>query len=312
MIKKNGFISISIIYSFFVVFLLLMLLIMSTYINNRFSFTIYKNDIKKKNTETYDPYGSSPKLANYISTIVSSSSSWLVTSEYGIRFQGNTPNNYVRFNGERWRIIGVFDSGTHGVSGASLVKIVKDTPLSISSTNTNEMTIAYHSGYNTWSNSPLRTYLNGTYLTSRVNSESKNLIQNVTWKTGTYATYLNDRLTSQYNYERYGTGTSGSVGLIYPSDYGYASLASYCPRTTYYLKNFELCRSYNWLDISSEEWTITPSPSSGQAYYIHPDGYIAEKAVTNYYAIRPVVYLKANVVLSGGSGTYDDPYTIAI
>lgn len=45
--NKNGFISISVIYSFFLVILLLLALIMSTYINNRVNFGIYLDDIKK-------------------------------------------------------------------------------------------------------------------------------------------------------------------------------------------------------------------------------------------------------------------------
>ena len=46
MIKKNGFISISIVYSFFVVFMLLLVLIMASYVNNRNSLNVYKKDIK--------------------------------------------------------------------------------------------------------------------------------------------------------------------------------------------------------------------------------------------------------------------------
>lgn len=45
--KKKGFISISIIYSFFIVFLLLLVLTLSTYITNRYSFGIYTKDEKK-------------------------------------------------------------------------------------------------------------------------------------------------------------------------------------------------------------------------------------------------------------------------
>ena len=70
--KKNGFISISIIYSFFLVFMLLLVLIMASYVNNRTSLNIYKKDIKvriAKNSSnlnlayTYEKFDSKSKLA---------------------------------------------------------------------------------------------------------------------------------------------------------------------------------------------------------------------------------------------------------
>ena len=41
------------------------------------------------------------------------------------RFEGKNPNNYVWFNNELWRIVGVFNNTTHGVSGKNLVKIIR-------------------------------------------------------------------------------------------------------------------------------------------------------------------------------------------
>ena len=44
---KKGVISVSVIYSFFLIFCLLLILIMTTYTNNRVNFKLLKNDIKK-------------------------------------------------------------------------------------------------------------------------------------------------------------------------------------------------------------------------------------------------------------------------
>ena len=46
--KKNGFIAISIVYSFFAAFLLLLILIITSYVNSRERYGIYINDIKQK------------------------------------------------------------------------------------------------------------------------------------------------------------------------------------------------------------------------------------------------------------------------
>ena len=40
-----------------------------------------------------------------------------IKSELGIRYEGTNPNNYIFFNNELWRIIGVFDETTHGITG---------------------------------------------------------------------------------------------------------------------------------------------------------------------------------------------------
>ncbi len=45
------------------------------------------------------------------------------------RYEGKNPNNYVNFNNELWRIIGVFDENTHDIPDKKLVKIVKDEPI---------------------------------------------------------------------------------------------------------------------------------------------------------------------------------------
>ena len=52
-----------------------------------------------------------------------------VVNENGYRYEGKNPNNYIWFNNELWRIIGVFDSATHGQSGKNLVKIIRDNSL---------------------------------------------------------------------------------------------------------------------------------------------------------------------------------------
>ena len=95
--KRNGFISISIIYSFFLVFMLMLLLILSSFINARMRLNIYKKDVKQSEAaENQDVY-----LADYIKSHTSENAN----GEY--RFTGTNPNNFIRFNSELWRIIGL-------------------------------------------------------------------------------------------------------------------------------------------------------------------------------------------------------------
>lgn len=72
MIKdKKGVISISMIYSFFLVFCMLLVLIMTTYSNNRLNFKLIKNDLKKSYFVTESVGSSTLSLENKSSGILS-------------------------------------------------------------------------------------------------------------------------------------------------------------------------------------------------------------------------------------------------
>ena len=49
-----------------------------------------------------------------------------VVNENGYRYEGKNPNNYIWFNNELWRIIGVFDENSHGQASQNLVKIIRN------------------------------------------------------------------------------------------------------------------------------------------------------------------------------------------
>jgi len=295
--------------------MLLLLLVMTTYINNRFNFTIYKNDIKQKNTEIYDPYASSDFLYEHLTSLVdrtSSQTAWKVVDEYGIRYQGKNANNYVVFNNEKWRIIGVFNDSVHSITGKKLVKIIRSEPLPISGVNANNLTLPFDNTVNDYGASLLKNYLNNTYYSSRLTLQSRDMIEPVYWKKGTHNNYYDSGLINQYNYEQSGLSDIANVGLMYPSDYGFASLASACSRSSNYLYSYGDCLPYNWLTNYVSEWTITPSAAASSMNIITASGNLGTTLITTSLAVRPVVYLKENVLYVGGTGSEDNPYTIAI
>jgi len=311
MVKKNGFISIPIIYSFFVVFLLLLLLMMSSYVNNRFNFNIYKADIKKQFSNENGSVLGTQNFRNYIKGLVTTTSSqtaWKVVYEKGgYRYQGATPRNYVRFNNELWRIIGVFDGSTHKQS-KELVKLVRDLPFNTmySSENTN-----------VWKNTSLSRTLNNNYVW---NATSEQMLTEVTW-VASQVTSISYTPEQMYTQERVVTANSESnakVGLIYPSDYAYAVLSTICPRTTL-LSGYKPstgtsnCATLNWLSTSQIQYTLTTSNSNNIMVIDNVGNLKKESNLRNgNYTARPVVYLKENVMLYGGDGSYDNPYTIML
>ena len=261
-----------------------------------------------------------------------------VVIENGYRYEGKNPNNYVLFNGELWRIIGVFDSNTHGLSGQNLTKIIREESIGSYAWN--------KSNTNNWSVASLKTILNDYYYNynastgvdecyfysttvpgncdftkTGLNETSRSMIENVTWHLGGHSTqsatastfYTAERGTTVYGSNS--TTTTGYIGLMYPSDYGYSVLASSCARTTNLSSyNSSSCGGESWLLKNGYEWTMTHKTSySSFVFYVYRNAYVDNSANANYgNAVRPTAYLKSNVYVISGTGSITDPYVIGI
>ena len=258
-----------------------------------------------------------------------------VKNENGYRYEGKNPNNYVWFNNEYWRIIGVFDSASHGQANKNLVKIIRADVLD---------GLAWHkSNPNDWTAASLNKLLNGAYYNAQdgtssgyccgcgmtvtancdytkkgIQSGYRNMIANVTWHLGGYSS--KDATTEAfYGYERgttvYSgrpTSTTGYIGLMYPSDYGYSVLSSSCARTNT-LNLYGTCAEASWLYGKGYEWTISPdSSSSSYVFFLSDDGSLNSNHARYGRVARPVLYLDASVYKIDGEGTLDKPYIIGM
>ena len=260
------------------------------------------------------------------------------TVDNNLRYIGADPNNYVYFNCsdynnpsnstcELWRIIGIFNENSHGISGEKLVKLIRSDSLgdtSWDSANTND-----------WSTASLQTTLNGDYLNGSgsyassgiKNDTTRNMIANVTWKLGGSSTY--DDVTASMFYERE-RGTTvysgrpttwqGEIALMYPSDYGYStSGGSTTNREACLAKelynwdssSYSDCKNNDWLFNSTIQWTLTPYSSySFRVFYVGNPGYVDSRSAYDSRGVRPSVYLTSNVGISGGDGTMNNPYIL--
>lgn len=271
-----------------------------------------------------------------------------VANEKGYRYEGSNPKNYIWFNNELWRIIGVFDSNDHGVIVGNIINSG-----GTSSTNNINLTkiirndsignIIYDLDENNdWQRSDLfRLLVSNFYNSTDASNEGtcyqyKNIIQgNCNYeKSGIkpeYRDMVRNRVSwnvsggtasstssSIYSSERSGakltagfaTLTNISVGLMYASDYGYSAT---CVRTTT-LDSYDTatCAGTSWLKKYAREWTmdLDSSSSSTKVLYINYSGKVASSSTTAGYAVRPVVYLHENVELIGGDGSIYNPYRI--
>ena len=288
-------------------------------------------------TLNYTDSTSKVNLADYIIGLSGTTQgTGQVVNENGYRYEGKNPNNYIWFNNEYWRIIGVFDESSHGQSNKNLVKIIRADVL--------DGLARDKSNTNNWNTSSLKSLLNGAYYNAQDGTGSgycignaavatilsncdytkkgiqagyRGLIANVTWYLGGYSS-IKTTTEAFYGYERgttvYSgrpTSTTGYIGLMYPSDYGYSVLSSNCARTTT-LNNYETskCAGASWLYGQGYEWLLTPfSTESMFAFFIGDTGNLNyEHTVYGYNSFRPVIYLNASVYKIDGDGSLNSPY----
>ena len=269
-----------------------------------------------------------------------------VVNENGYRYEGQNPNNYIWFNNELWKIIGVFDEESHGVSGQNLVKIIRADSiggLAWDKSNTND-----------WTQASLMNLLNGAYLNSEngtggeycygystlvpgncdytetgINSVYRPLIKNVIWYLGktSYFASVDEVYLRERNDDSGGKAstTTGYIGLMYASDYGYGVLASSCGRTIQvYRYDNSSCSGKNWLYTMGDEHTLTASDTSGVISIgnygnMHTgivnsgsDAGVSNSGCSVSAAVRPVLYLDSSVYVMDGNGSVSDPYIIGM
>ncbi len=265
------------------------------------------------------------------------------TSDNNLRYVGSNPCNYVTFNGEKagWRIIGILNTPE-----GQRVKLIRTNSLGFLSWDYTS-TGSYS---NDWTTSTLQTLLNvgaynnrttGQYYNNSTTATTldftnngltdaaKNQIDTITWKIGGIADYKsssNGLASHWYTYERgmtvytgRPTEWQGKVGLMYPSDYGYATgggnsvnRASCLAKELYNWDGASDCYNNDWLYNSSKtQWTLAPHSSrSNFVFRADYTGNVYHNLAFGQYAVLPSVYLIPSTSILGGEGTLENPYEI--
>ena len=291
-----------------------------------------------------------------------------IFDENGLRYEGADPNNYICLDNKTsgacsdssllFRIIGLFDEdtssdGTSSSGSKKLLKILDTNNYGGTSGKYWNQTQTSGKNYNDWSTATLKTDLNVTYLntllaTSGVNSKLSSGIVNTKWHLGGGSSSNYQTLTADgiYKAERSPYATSGTlqnlysgnleyvfakVGLIYPSDYGYATVGGSttnragCRAKELYNwddSSFSDCKNNDWLFtsqnnfVNSSEWFLSPcSSNSDNAAVLYSTGCVGlgNDSVSVYqFAVRPTFYLDSSIlkIVGTGDGTKDNAYRV--
>ena len=113
--------------------------------------------------------------------------------------------------------------------------------------------------------------------------------------------------------------TTGKVGLMYPSDYGYSVTNANCSHTSKNLGSYNSssCGGKAWLLKYGYEWTNSPySGISNSVFNVGANAYLYNIGAYYGRGVRPVLYLKSNVYVTNKDdtnvGSKTNPYKIAI
>ena len=150
------------------------------------SFSVFEKGFIVSNVSLIDNVSCSPNvtkvtrttLSDYIIDLVGSNTSVSATSkndgstlekitdngELDYRYRGINPNNYIWFNDELWRIIGVFDQNSHGIPGKNLVKIIRNDSIGQYIFDDDQSVNSY--GRNNFPTSDIYKLLNNAYYNS--------------------------------------------------------------------------------------------------------------------------------------------------
>ena len=176
-----------------------------------------------------------------------------------------------------------------------------------------------------WNGTSGSYYNNNTTATSinftnyKLSDKAKSYITTSRYYLGGYNN--NPPITNEmYGYERgtlrYKTDRplfwEGIVGLMYPSDYGYAA-GNTCVTGTKLYDYYGGCMNKDWLYISNTyQWLMPPySGNSYFAFYVNSSGYVNYGYyVSNASSARPVFYLTSSASISDGEGTLNNPYIL--
>ena len=167
------------------------------------------------------------------------------------------------------------------------------------------------------------------------NDSTRNAIESVVWNLGGTASYTsasNGLASHFYGYERgstvysgHATTWTGKIGLMYPSDYGYAtSGGSTTDRATCLAKEMynwngsdvSDCKSNDYLFKSGyTQWTLAPSLSlTNGVFGVNTFGSVRYNYVLDTgSSVRPAVFLKSNISITDvGIGTAESPFQLKV
>ena len=202
-----------------------------------------------------------------------------------------TSGEYVLFVGRKYRVV---DKDSNGNTKLILDSYYEETEGTV-------YTMSYGSNNTFSKDTGIGQKLNSdvlNWLTNNSESEKAKLVSDYTWYQNNFA--YGQSYSVSLNEENPTRSIQATVGLIRVGEMlsgqsssiltkGYTTASSYSNANTY--------------------WTMTPY-SSSNAWYVSSTGNAPDSSVTNASGLRAVIVVNSDVTITGGNGTWSNPYQI--
>lgn len=304
MIKdKKGIISISMIYSFFLVFCMLLVLIMTTYSNNRLNFKLIKNDLKKSYFVTESVNSSALLLENKNSDVLSGITYYKepIYVKFGKYQTGNNIGKDIT-----WKVLlknsdGSFRLIYNGDDLSSKFNEASNDGIYVGFKYSNK------NGNGLLNDSTIKKFLDNWYKENYLGTKYEKYIK--------YENYCSNRIA-------YLTEGKGSNNLA--DGYGTTTQYFYSYNLTKNnIQSFSCDNDIDTLNLNiglptieeslltgqvSNTYTMSPSSYSGGAKVYYLNGLSSmEKLVSSSSKVKPVINISADALFIG-EGTINNPY----
>ena len=236
----------------------------------------------------------------------------VVSSGYGLyanngsyAYRGEKVNNYLQLEESLWRIVKITPNNNVVLISESGVLYEN-----IWDNRYNEIN-KYNSGFNNYSSSRMREYLDKIYNNPSKNKEEVLLSNKDKTKLVAYNVCTgkkNGKSTLKDNTEECSEVLQNQkYGLLTLSDYLFASVDSTC-----YNALSKTCQNYNYLVKKGKSWWLGTGDTDNNSivYAVSSSGAVSKQVASNSHVVRPVIYLNSKVLYKSGNGTKEKPYKI--
>ena len=205
---------------------------------------------------------------------------------------------YIRFGNDENNLYRIVSHETEG-----LTKIVSDEPLKNSGTFiTSEFDS--NSSVNYSSSTTIGTFLNGDYINSYLGDSYNNMIEdNTTWYLGTVGRGVSYRLA------KYSDNTSNI--LTSSTIQAKVGLLRYGELMAGQFERGNIKGTATTANLTTNYWLLTLY-SYSEVNCIDNYGNGSNTIPDNTYGVRPSLNLKSNVIITGGNGTKNSPFTVEL
>ena len=265
------------------------------------------------------------------------------------RYRGGNVNNYVLFNNEMWRIIGIIPTEDIDGNVENRFKIIKSNHGNQTSQAWDNYADAHRYTVD-WTKATMNDYLNTAYY-NNLTSDAKNMVGTTKYYLGgiSAASELNSTtidnemwqyerkkendsscvLDSSVEFKQYKSGlcyffedsqimqndANKKIALMSISDFGYGAPKE-CTKNIINEVDNNLCPKYdNWLSNDSNYLEVLLSAiitDVPRVFSITDNEITSQDSANPATVFRPTLTLSSNVKISGGSGTSSDPYTLSL